>query len=494
MSPLFLVGYLLATGSQDRRGPRPPLKSGRGRTTSRVNNKGIREELGRNRYTRDGIKKKPTSVGEPIRQEEVHPLPSLTVPNGSRPSYFSCRHGYEHTLIDEIHRFASQLAAATELATHKVVATSPYPGLVYVQDNNGLLPQFYDPTYALQSIPQCVVVSSESIKGLAREVLSALLGGDSEEEVADEQCKSLRRQLYNAPKGSLTIHPLVPGMCKGQTNPVMQHRSTKVGEELSIMLKKSFAAARKVPSNDNDNNNTQEQWILQIMLQSPNLAVASLLKSQFVGPGSSSYWPNVRRPLGLAKVDIEERMPSSAYRKLMEGIECMGICPSSAATVVDLGACPGGWTSVMRRYFDCSVIAVDRSELDEVLMNDPLVTFVKGDAFAYEPPLGGYNKDYWMISDVIAYPERATELLCRWCKNRWASNMIVTMKFQGDQPDLIETKNAIQLVDGLGYTCRVKHFFNNKNEVTFMVSEKGRRERNTNLQDGALGTPMYTML
>jgi len=139
-------------------------------------------------------------------------------------------------------------------------------------------------------------------------------------------------------------------------------------------------------------------------------------------------------------------------------------------------------------------------------MKDSRVTFVKGDAFAYEPPNAmsddnDDNNDYWMISDVIAYPERATELLSTWCRNKWASNMIVTMKFQGDEPDLDELDNAIQIVGGLGYGCRVKHFFNNKNEVTFMVSEKGydddgivRDARRTSLEIGVLGSTMFPSL
>ena len=106
--------------------------------------------------------------------------------------------------------------------------------------------------------------------------------------------------------------------------------------------------------------------MLQIMLQSLSIAVASLSKCKHVGLGNGAYWPNFYYPMGLAKVDIEERMPSSAFRKLMEGIECMGIFPVSTSTVVDLGASPGGWTSVMRGYFGCRVIAVDRSNLDPI--------------------------------------------------------------------------------------------------------------------------------
>ena len=151
----------------------------------------------------------------------------------------------------------------------------------------------------------------------------------------------------------------------------------------------------------------------------------------------------------------------------------------------------------MRRYFDCKVIAVDRSELDPVLMKDSMVEFVKGDAFSYKPPNDLKRQDTWMISDVIAYPERITELLNEWCSNEWASNMIVTMKFQGNEPDLDELDRAVQIVQECGYNCRVKHFFNNKNEVTFMISEKNdtvEEEVRSGLGNGIVGSPMYLCL
>lgn len=120
----------------------------------------------------------------------------------------------------------------------------------------------------------------------------------------------------------------------------------------------------------------------------------------------------------------------------------------------------------------CSVIAVDRSPLDAQLAHDPRVTFVGGDAFAYEPPWAGEEGRgvrTWMVSDVIAYPSldaepapggpactredapcstgfsalaalvcppsrpcwctrypaRAVELVRRWGSRRWASRMVV---------------------------------------------------------------------
>jgi 23S rRNA C2498 (ribose-2'-O)-methylase RlmM len=428
------------------------------------------ESIGRKRYSKDGTKRKargkslkPSKVKNYGTRVDVFPLPPLTTGVSSRPTYFTCRHTYENTLINEIDRYA-----LTQFGGN-VIATSPYPGLVRVEDPENILPTYLDPVYALQIIPNAIVVSGSSIKTIAKEVYNALLGSDDTQlaQLAQEHCE-LRNDLLSASRGSLSIHPLVPGQCKAQTKPMMLNRSEKICDELANMLKKVYPAARKISSEYN--NVCNEKWILQVMLQSPEIAVASLVKSKFVGPGNSN-WPNIKFPLGLALVDIEEKMPSSAYRKLMEALECMQIRPLPQNIVVDLGACPGGWTTVMRK-FGCGVISVDRSELDHVLMRDEMVEFVKGDAFTFEPPSDD-RVSFWMVSDVIAYPDRITDLLNQWCSNQWADHMVVTMKFQGDEPSLDDLDHAIDVVKQNGYFCRAKHFFNNKNEVTLMISKEG---------------------
>ncbi|KOO21377.1 sam-dependent methyltransferase [Chrysochromulina tobinii] len=97
-------------------------------------------------------------------------------------------------------------------------------------------------------------------------------------------------------------------------------------------------------------------------------------------------------------------------------------------------------------------------------MQDGAVTFVQGDAFSFEPP----TPVDWLVSDVIAYPERVSELLERWCTQRWATQAVVTMKFQGD-PDWGALQRAVGVAEKAGYAVRVKHFFSNKNEVTLMM-------------------------
>ena len=98
-------------------------------------------------------------------------------------------------------------------------------------------------------------------------------------------------------------------------------------------------------------------------------------------------------------------------------------------------------------------------------MGDAAVAFVQGDAFSYVPD-GPVD---WMVSDVVAYPDRIVELLRVWCGARWAARLVVTMKFQGGEPAWDALELAVRSAEERGYHCRAKHAFNNKNELTLML-------------------------
>lgn len=412
-------------------------------------------------------------------------VPPVTSPGGPFPSYFTCRHTYEDALVEEISRSCSN-------AIQGISIFSPCPGLVRVETTGDITAAescLDDPIYALQTLPDCVVVTAPSIKQLAVKALQTLLDNDNDSEIS--------RQLRAAPRGSLAVHALVPGMLKGQRDPVLQRRAQKVAEEACVALKKGYKCARKAPPPDNKEESLtvvpqeEEKWVLQLLLLSPEVLAASL--ALCARPLSRSTWPSCL-PAGLAQVDISEDMPSSAYRKLLEALNCLQSAPSpEGPPVIDLGACPGGWTAALRRL-DCKVIAVDRSPLQEDLMADERVEFVKGDAFSYRPPwaqqedLGNRNAaaathrsiapdNTWMVSDVIAYPEKIAELLEQWCGCHWAGQMIVTVKFQGQAIPWEALEAAITVATSHGYKCRAKHFFNNKNEVTLMIVEDTVQER-----------------
>ena len=43
----------------------------------------------------------------------------------------------------------------------------------------------------------------------------------------------------------------------------------------------------------------------------------------------------------------------------------------------------------------------------------------------------------WMVCDVAAYPVRIVELVGKWCKQKAAKRIVVTMKFQGPEMVLV---------------------------------------------------------
>lgn len=187
-----------------------------------------------------------------------------------------------------------------------------------------------------------------------------------------------------------------------------------------------------------------------------NTLIASSETSSFLPAGN------------LVLEEDHENPPSRAYLKLQEAL--VRFCshfevpfPDEKSRCFDAGACPGGWTWVLRQL-GSKVFAVDRAELAENLMNDPKVEFMKHDAFTLKPEdLGKFD---WIFSDVICYPSRLYEWVNLWLESGLVKNMICTIKMQGeiDWPlvqKFAEIPNSI-----------VVHLNYNKHELTWMHCDK----------------------
>jgi len=499
--------------------------------------------------------------------------------------YFGCRHTYEDTLVAEMCQTVPQLEPKD--------CANVAPGLVCVRSGalssfsssssfssvaaEDELLGATDFTYALQVVPDVSAVKGASINDLAKGAVSAL----------ERDHATKLEALLLAPRGALALHALVPDMFKASANPDLKSRCEGVSSAVRSLLRERFRAARprvrqqqqpsgKQPCTDvadansstdgtSPEESSSDQWVLQLLLTTKNELAVSLSKSKGVTgaladgetegfkPIHLGTWPDLR-PAGLSTdTTVDAYMPSSAYRKLAEALALMGWdLPSSLdapsndpsppdhcrgsdqahagiKTCVDLGASPGGWTALLRR-FGWRVTAVDRSVLDPALwvggepanLKDfvrrhsvngfppappppqtapatlgatkagggggggieaplvdnhddpaaaPLLTFVRGDAFAWEPPQG---VDL-MVSDVASYPERVAELLERWCGGGeggqgLAREIVVTCKFQGGEgPDWAALEAAKVVATKHGYSVRSKHFFSNKNECTLMA-------------------------
>ena len=155
--------------------------------------------------------------------------------------------------------------------------------------------------------------------------------------------------------------------------------------------------------------------------------------------------------------------PSRAYLKLQEALVRARRWPQAGQRCLDAGACPGGWTWILTQL-GAQVTAIDRSPLDERLMQNPLVTFIKHDAFTLKPEeIGPVD---WLFSDVICYPPRLYEWIEKWLASGLAKNYICTIKMQGEGD--FETPKAFAAIPG----SQVVHLHYNKHELTWIkVSE-----------------------
>jgi 23S rRNA (cytidine2498-2'-O)-methyltransferase len=132
--------------------------------------------------------------------------------------------------------------------------------------------------------------------------------------------------------------------------------------------------------------------------------------------------PTVARG-GRARARMPRGSPSRAARKLVEAFDWTQRAPEPGETAVDLGAAPGGWTTVLleRR---CRIVAIDPGALLPELAKNRAVEHLKISAFDYEPD----EPVDWLFCDMAWRPLEVASLIAKWGRRRWASAFIANIK------------------------------------------------------------------
>lgn len=206
---------------------------------------------------------------------------------------------------------------------------------------------------------------------------------------------------------------------------------------------------------------TSAPALVQFVLLTPETGLLSCMSSD-----EHSKFTQLVSPFraGFVPVPDDKSVPSRAYRKLLEGQAIFGQWLEPGQKCVDLGACPGGWSAIALKQ-GAIVTAVDRSPLRDDLMKSKQLTFLRGDAFSFEPK----QKVDWLICDVIAFPERSFELVQKWQAKGWCKRCLVTLKFKG-QPDLALLESVKNFLAKNSQSWGLRHLRSNKNEVMLFGS------------------------
>lgn len=154
--------------------------------------------------------------------------------------------------------------------------------------------------------------------------------------------------------------------------------------------------------------------------------------------------------------------PSRAYLKLWEFFTCHSPrMPRSDEHLLDMGACPGGWTWVLQS-FGGAVTAVDKAPLEKRIAELPRVSVLNESAFGLAP--NRIEKVDWFFSDIICYPERLLTLVGHW-REAGVKNFVCTIKYQAET-DFAITHQFIEKFGG-----KIIHQHHNKHEVTWFLIE-----------------------
>ena len=179
-------------------------------------------------------------------------------------------------------------------------------------------------------------------------------------------------------------------------------------------------------------------------------------------------------PLPAGAITFEEdheNPPSRAYLKIQESLTLFHTFfgedfPKAGDTCFEAGACPGGWTWVLRNL-GAEVLAVDRAELAPSLMADEHVHFMAHDAFTLKPEdvcgMLKTQKIDWLLSDVICYPARLFEWIKLWRESGRAKNIICTIKMQG-AVDWVLIAEFQKIPNS-----KIVHLNYNKHELTILI-------------------------
>jgi 23S rRNA (cytidine2498-2'-O)-methyltransferase len=339
---------------------------------------------------------------------------------------FTCEPGWEDPLIDELRRVFPQSRHARSAADGCVVSE--------MRDEPSGTPSV---ALCRQCLPRAEAIEAKSISAWGQAAGQWLIAG------------------LDSHTGPWRLH--VFGIA-GADGPVGRRRCQLIRENIESLLRKKQRRLLRTQSAA-DGPWAADEALVQVGLTDPTNGYFSLCDSRLrielrrmIAPFSG----------GIVEIPADRNAPSRAFAKLAEAELRLGRSIGAGQTCVDLGSSPGSWAYLALRR-GARVVAIDRSPLRSDLMANPRLTFQRSDAFTYKPP----ETVDWLLSDVVAFPQRIIELLQTWIAGRWCRWFCVTIKFRGtsDYALLEPLKSWLSAAEA---EFILRRLTNNRNEVTAM--------------------------
>lgn len=230
-------------------------------------------------------------------------------------------------------------------------------------------------------------------------------------------------------------------------------------KSISTPLRKQLRTAGHLTEQDSDRRPT-----LHVLFRSTHSAML----------GYSYTYNHAPFAMGIARIRTPKGAPSRSASKLAEAFKVM--IPnsdfdkrvSSGMKAVDLGACPGGWTSVLV-YHGMMVDAVDNGAMDEGLMNTGQVKHHREDGFTFRPKRRNIE---WLVCDMVEKPVKVAHLMADWFIEEYCRQAIFNLKlpmkkrYPAVQQYLQAIRDRLAEAGMRHYELSAKHLYHDREEVT----------------------------
>ncbi len=206
--------------------------------------------------------------------------------------------------------------------------------------------------------------------------------------------------------------------------------------------------------------------------QLPRLHVCLLSGNQLLlalaDPHDSAPWPG-----GIARLRHYADAPSRSALKLDEALLCLlsdderqrYLQPGMSAA--DLGAAPGGWTSVLVRHH-LRVFAIDNGPIAPALLDSGVVDHLRADGFRWQPP----KPLEWMVCDMVEQPIRVVERMATWLREGWCQRTIFNLKLPMKKrwQETQRCLETLRIASGKPIVIRAKHLYHDREEITVFAA------------------------
>ncbi|MFS0722328.1 SAM-dependent methyltransferase [Paenibacillus sp. 1P07SE] len=176
-----------------------------------------------------------------------------------------------------------------------------------------------------------------------------------------------------------------------------------------------------------------------------------------------SDWPG-----GAVRFQKEEGQISRAKFKLLEAERAFGLSYADYRTAVDIGAAPGGWTSLLLER-GLAVTAIDPADLHPSLQAYPRLTYLKKNASEAKLPPRSFEL---LVCDMSWSPMQ----MCRLVLDQQEALVpgaaaIITVKLMHRKP-LQTIREVMERLQTAFHVRKAKQLFHNRDEITLYLKYK----------------------